>query len=71
MSNLAEPANLAAYTELWDTCFLVVVAPIAGSPAEAAGLRAGDLVVAVDGTSVNGTQMQDQITRSAGRRARK
>jgi carboxyl-terminal processing protease len=66
MKNLAEPANLAACTELSDNCVLVVVAPIAGSPAEAAGLRAGDLVIAVDGTSVNGSQMQDQITKVRG-----
>jgi carboxyl-terminal processing protease len=66
MKNIADPGNLAACTELSDTCVLVVVAPINGSPAEAAGLQAGDLVTAVDGTSVNGTQMQDQITRVRG-----
>jgi carboxyl-terminal processing protease len=66
MKNLADPGNLAACTELSDTCVLVVVAPINGSPAEAAGLKAGDLVTAVDGTTVNGTQMQDQITKVRG-----
>jgi carboxyl-terminal processing protease len=66
MKNLADPGNLAACTELSDTCVLVVVAPISGSPAEAAGLKAGDLVTAVDGTTVNGTQMQDQITKVRG-----
>lgn len=35
-------------------CRLVVVAPLAGSPAEKAGLRAGDLVLATDGISLDG-----------------
>jgi carboxyl-terminal processing protease len=39
----------------------VVVAPLADSPAEAAGLEAGDIVTAVDGESVNGTTIADQI----------
>src|SRR3990172_2034422 len=35
-------------------CQLVVIAPLAGSPAEKAGIRPGDVVIAVDGTSVDG-----------------
>jgi carboxyl-terminal processing protease len=35
-------------------CLLVVIAPIAGSPAEAAGIRSGDVIAAVDGSSVDG-----------------
>jgi carboxyl-terminal processing protease len=35
-------------------CRLVIVAPLQGSPAQAAGLRAGDLVLAVDGVSLDG-----------------
>ncbi len=66
MKNLADPGNLAVCTALSDTCVLVVVARLSGSPAEAAGLQAGDLVLAVDGKSVNGTQMQDQITKVRG-----
>jgi carboxyl-terminal processing protease len=39
---------------LGSDCRLVIIAPIAGSPAEAAGLRSGDILTAVDGTSVDG-----------------
>ena len=35
-------------------CRLVIVAPLAGSPAEQAGLRSGDLVLAADGISLDG-----------------
>jgi carboxyl-terminal processing protease len=35
-------------------CRLLVVAPIAGSPAEKAGLKAGDLVLATDGVPLDG-----------------
>ncbi len=35
-------------------CRLLVVSPIKGSPAEAAGLLAGDLVLAADGASLDG-----------------
>ena len=35
-------------------CQLVIIAPMAGSPAEKAGIRPGDVVVAVDATSVDG-----------------
>jgi carboxyl-terminal processing protease len=64
--NTVDAADLAACTELSDTCRLVVVAPLAGSPAERAGLQAGDFVLAVDGVSVDGTTMDDQITHIRG-----
>ncbi len=62
VSNTEDPADLAACTELSDICRLVVVAPLDESPAEGAGIQAGDFVLAVDGESVNGTTMNDQIT---------
>ena len=64
--NTVDAADLAACTELSETCRLVVVAPLAGSPAEQAGLQAGDFVLAVDGESVDGTTMEDQISQIRG-----
>ena len=64
--NTEDPEDLAACTEFTSTCRLVVVAPLADSPAERAGLEAGDVVLEVDGASVNGTTMNDQIGRIRG-----
>ncbi|HYI67243.1 MAG TPA: S41 family peptidase [Candidatus Limnocylindrales bacterium] len=64
--NTEDAADLAACTELSETCRLVVVAPLAGSPAEEAGLQAGDFVLAVDGEPVDGTTMDDQISQIRG-----
>jgi carboxyl-terminal processing protease len=41
-------------TTLGPDCFLTVVSPIEGSPSEKAGVKAGDKIVAVDGTSLDG-----------------
>jgi carboxyl-terminal processing protease len=67
LKNTADPANLDACHTLSDTCVLVVVAPISGSPAEKAGLQSGDIVRAVDGESVNGSTMSDQINKVRGK----
>ncbi len=48
------------------TCRLVIVAPLAGSPAETAGLRAGDLVLAVDGTPLDGLTVDEARDRIRG-----
>lgn len=64
--NTRDPADLASCTAFSSTCRLVVLAPLADSPAERAGIEAGDVVLAVDGTSVNGTTMNDQIGRIRG-----
>ena len=66
VKNLENPDDLAACTQLSETCVLVVVAPLADSPAEAAGLRSGDIVLAVDGESVNGSTLQDEIGKVRG-----
>lgn len=64
--NTVDPEDLAACTEFSDTCQLVVLAPLASSPAEAAGVLAGDVVLAVDGDPVNGSTMNEQISRIRG-----
>jgi carboxyl-terminal processing protease len=51
-------------TTLTSDCRLGIVQPIAGSPAERAGLQAGDVVIAVDGESLDGStldQARDRI----------
>ncbi len=67
LKNLKDPANLDACAQLSETCVLVVVKPIKDSPAEQAGIRAGDIVTAVNGTSVNGSTMSDQIAKVRGK----
>jgi carboxyl-terminal processing protease len=66
IKNIEDPADLEACDKLSATCVLVVVAPIAGTPAEDAGLQAGDIVQAVDGESVEGSTINDQIAKVRG-----
>jgi len=50
-------------------CRLVIVAPLDGSPAQAAGLRAGDVIATVDGQSLDGLTTdaaRDRIRGKAG-----
>ncbi len=42
--------------------FIEVLAPIADSPALAAGIMAGDLIIAVDGTSIKGKSIDDVVS---------
>jgi carboxyl-terminal processing protease len=66
VKNTENPDDLAACPQLSETCVLVVVAPLADSPAEAAGLQSGDIVLAVDGESVNGSTLQDEVGKVRG-----
>jgi len=43
-----------------DSCILVIVSPLAGGPAEAAGLQSGDVITSVDGASADG-MLVDQV----------
>jgi carboxyl-terminal processing protease len=50
-------------------CRLVVMTPLVGSPAEKAGIKAGDVITAVDGVSIDGltsNQARDKIRGKAG-----
>jgi carboxyl-terminal processing protease len=53
--------GIGAYIDVRDGQ-TVIVAPIEGSPAERAGLRAGDVIVAVNGESTNGWTVDDLRT---------
>ena len=66
VKNLDNPTDLASCTELSATCALVVIAPLADSPAEAAGLQPGDIVLAIDGVSVNGATLQEEVGKVRG-----
>ncbi|MCI0517132.1 MAG: S41 family peptidase [Woeseiaceae bacterium] len=46
---------------------ILIVAPIDGTPAHRAGLQAGDVIVAIDGTTVANEGLQQTIARMRGR----
>lgn len=43
-----------------------IVAPIEGSPAEAAGIQAGDTIIAVDGEQTEGMTLEDAVSKVRG-----
>jgi carboxyl-terminal processing protease len=45
---------------------LTIIAPMRGSPAERAGLRAGDVITEVDGVSIEGMTIDDAVRRVRG-----
>ncbi len=49
-------------------CFLVVVTPIEGSPSEAAGIKSGDKILAVDGTSLDGLTIDEARNKIRGKK---
>ncbi len=61
MENLDDPDDLEACTVVTATCAMVIVAPLEGSPAEEAGLRPGDQVLAIDGTSTMGESVSSLV----------
>jgi carboxyl-terminal processing protease len=61
--------NAADCATFGPDCHLVVIAPLAGSPAEAAGLRPGDVIARVDGTTLDGLtpdEARDRVRGKAG-----
>ncbi len=61
IENLDDPADLGSCTVVTESCVMVVVAPLAGSPAEKAGLRAGDHILEIDGTSTQGESVSSLV----------
>jgi carboxyl-terminal processing protease len=55
-----------ACSTLGPGCRMAVVSTIAASPAEAAGLRADDVITAIDGTSVDGLTLDQAIAKVRG-----
>ena len=47
---------------------LLIVSPLDGSPAEAAGLRSGDMILAVNGESIEGLSLLEAISKIRGPR---
>jgi carboxyl-terminal processing protease len=64
--NLENPDDLEGCSQLSDNCVLIVIAPLRDSPAEAAGLLAGDIVLEVDGESVNGSTLEQEVNKVRG-----
>lgn len=60
--------GIGAFVDLNEEGFLVIVRPIDGQPADLAGVRAGDVVTAVDGESIAGQNLDEMITRVRGPR---
>lgn len=61
-----DEAGTQGCATLGPTCRLLIVAPLAGSPAERAGLRSGDLVLAADGVSFDGLNVDGARERIRG-----
>jgi carboxyl-terminal processing protease len=61
MENLVDPEDLESCTVVTETCAMVIVAPLEGSPAEAAGLRPGDQILAIDGESTTGESVSSLV----------
>ena len=57
--------GIGAYVDL-DGDYVTIISPIEGSPAEAAGLRPGDKVIAIDGEDMTGVPPEEARSRIIG-----
>ncbi len=53
--------GIGAFVRENDEGFVEIVRPIAGQPAEAAGIKAGDLVIGVDGEDITGLTLDEAL----------
>ena len=49
-----------------DRGYITIIAPIDGSPAEAAGLKAGDVILKIDGESIRDVPVNKSVERMRG-----
>lgn len=63
--------GIGAQLALDDDGNVVIVAPLAGSPAEAAGLKAKDVIVAIDGKSTSGMSTNEAVLKIRGEKGSK
>jgi carboxyl-terminal processing protease len=54
-----EYEGIGAYVDTTGEDYMVIISPIAGSPAEAAGLKPGDKVIAIDGKDMTGISPEE------------
>lgn len=57
--------GIGAYVTVKDTQF-IIIAPIAGSPADKAGIKAGDIILEIDGESANDMNFAEAILKIRG-----
>ena len=57
--------GIGAHVQM-DEGVLTIVAPLAGSPAEAAGIRAGDKILALDGVNLQGMNLSEAVAKVKG-----
>jgi C-terminal peptidase prc len=60
------PGDNKQCSTISDTCRLIIVDTIAGGPAQAAGVMANDIMVAVDGESIMGWTIDEIVSRVRG-----